>query len=139
MKRALPLLLLLACEPNRRNQAEDFARGLADVHRWDPVHQAAGFYAYDELMRLGDDAIAVLIERLTDTTQTRIMEMAHITVPTVGDVGFHMLLRLTGTKAEDFEREGVVILPEIDNPIFGVRFDPGARARVQKKFRDMRR
>ncbi|GEM_PF-3973587 len=137
MNRALLLLLVVGCEPSRQNRAEDFARGLADVHRWDPLRQAQGFYAYDELMRLGDEAIPALLARLTDDTQTRIMDHAHIAVPVVGDVCFQMLLKLTGMRAEEFASDGVVVLREIENPIFAVRFDPGARLRVQKRFRKL--
>lgn len=138
MKRALLLLLLLGCEPGKRNQAAEFALGLQDIHQWDPHKQALGFYAYDEMLRLPvEESAPVLIEHLTDTTETKIMDMADITVPTVGDVCFHILLRLYAMEPLDFRREGVVVLPGVDNPIFAVRFDPGARVRVQKRFREI--
>jgi hypothetical protein len=135
MRRLGWFLLLAACEPGKRHEAEDFVRGLQDVHQWHPTRQAAGFYAYDEIFRLGEEALPVLVDHLLDETPTKIMEMAHITVPTVGDVCFHILLRLYGMKAEDLAAEGVVVLPQIGNPIFAVRFDPGARLKVQARFR----
>ena len=104
MKRALVLLLLVGCEPGKRNQAEEFAAGLRDVHRWDPHKQALGFYAYDEMIRLPlEESAPCLIEHLTDTTETKIMDMADITVPTVGDVCFHILLRLFQMEPLDFK------------------------------------
>lgn len=135
MRRLLWIFLLAACEPGKRHEAEDFVRGLQDVHEWHPTRQAAGFYAYDEIFRLGEEAVPVLVDHLLDETTTKIMDMAHITVPTVGDVCFHILLRLYGMRAEDFAAEGVVVLSPIDNPILAVRFDPGARVRVQARFR----
>ncbi len=135
MRRVWWILLLAACEPGKRHEAEDFTRGLQDVHEWDPSRQAAGFYAYDEILRLGEEAVPVLVDHLLDETATKIMAMAHITIPNVGDVCFHILLRLYGMRAEDFAAEGVVVLPQIANPIFAVRFDPGARLKVQARFR----
>jgi len=137
MRRFLLFVLLMGCEPNRRMQAEDFVRGLQDIHEWHPVRQAAGFYAYDETIRLWDEAVPVLVENLTNGAPTKIMEFAPITVPTVGDVCFHILLLIFNLKPEAFREEGVVVLPEIGNPIFAVRFDAGARQRVQDRFSKM--
>ena len=139
MRRFLWILLLAACEPGKRHEAEDFVRGLQDVHEWDPARQAAGFYAYDEILRLGEEGVPVVVDHLLDETPTKIMEMAHITVPTVGDVCFHILLRLYGMRADDFSSDGVVVLPQIGNPIFAVRFDPGAQRKVQDRFRAARK
>lgn len=131
----LAFLLVAGCEPSRQNRADDYARGLSDIHHWDPVHQAVGSYAYDGLLGMGEDAVPVLVERLTDLTKTRISELAHITTPVVGDVAFHMLLKLTNMRPEHFALDGVVVLEGVDNPIYAVRFNSGARERVQRKFR----
>ena len=132
---AILLLGLAGCpEPPKGQKMEQAVSGLEHLHAWDPKTEAKGQYAYDAVMGWGPEIRFVLALHLTDETQTAIYEPLTQRNPVVGDVCFLMLLRLTGLPWQQFSGEGVFLSTALPNPVFCLKWDPGARLRVQRKF-----
>ena len=137
----IPVILLAACaEPPQPNTAALYADSLREIHSWHPYEGAKGHYAYDAMLSaLPNESAPVLIAKIPDTTSTAIHDALHDPVP-VGNVAFHILLKVFGLKAETFEAEGVWVMEKdpSKNPIFSVHLDSDeVRERVARRFRAM--
>lgn len=139
-RRAAALLLLLlglagCMEPPPTGAKMDQAvTGLADLHTWDARTEGKGQYSYDAVMGWGPEIRFVLALHLTNESPTAIYEPLTQRNPVVGDVCFLMLLRLLGLSWQQFSGEGVFLSTALPNPVYCLKWDPGARARVQRKF-----
>lgn len=137
MKRSLAVILALgaACaEPPKSGQMELIVRGLADIHTWDPVMEAEGHYAYNGVRNSVPDILPILAAHLTDETPTALYERIVDRRPTVSDLCILLLLKYTGIDKKEFLKDGLFISTALENPVFCVKWDPGARQRVQKRF-----
>jgi len=124
-------------EPPKAGQMELAVRGLADLHSWDPIMEAKGQYAYDIVMNYGPEILHHLAAHLTDETPTAIYDRILDIRPTVSDVCVLLLLKLTGIDKKEFLQDGLFITTVLPNPVLSVRWDPGARQRVQTRFLKM--
>lgn len=135
---ALALVLAGCIEPPKTSAAQHYADNLRDIYRWDPASGAGGHFAYDVMFSVDPaESVPVLLGKLFDTSPTGIYDQVHDPVP-VGNVAFHILLRIFGMRAEDFEREGVWIMKTDPsrNPIYTVKLDSEqVRRRVAERLR----
>jgi hypothetical protein len=137
MKRLAAVLAfgLLGCpEPSKQGQYEQIVSSIQYLHSWDPGKEAEGQFAYDAIMGSDDHILYPLVGRLTDETPTAIHDRIAGRTVVVGDVAFLLLLKRMNKKWEDFAEDGVFMSKLLPNPIFGLKFDPGARARVKARF-----
>jgi hypothetical protein len=137
MKRLAAAVLiasLAGCmEPPKGAMREQAVRGLADLHTWDVAMGGKGQYAYDAVMQWGPEIHFTLALHVTDETPTAIYEPLTQRNPVVGDLCFLMLLQLRGLPWQQFSGEGVFLSTALPNPVFCLKWDPGARLRVQRK------
>jgi hypothetical protein len=129
------ILVAAGCqEPPRANQMEEIVSSLANLHKWDPIMQARGHYAYDRVVGYGPEIFPALVAHLTDETPTAIYEEVTQRNPKICDVAFLILLTATKTRWQDFASEGVFISSVLPNPIFCIKWDRAAKIKVQAKF-----
>src|SRR5262245_31960099 len=128
------LLLGAGCmEPSKGGQMELAVRGLADLHTWDPVMEARGQYSYDIVANFGPDIWSHLAAHLTDETPTAIYDRIVDIRPTVSDVCVLMLMKMMNLDKKELYQDGLFISTLLPNPVFCLRWDPGARQRVQTR------
>jgi hypothetical protein len=129
---AFLLLLFASCaEPPKRAQYEQIASSIQYMHFWDPVREGEGHFAYDAAMGSDDRILHPLVMRLTDETPTAIHDQIADRTVKVGDVCFFLLLKRLNKKWQDFSDHGVFVSTQLPNPIFCIRWDEGARARLK--------
>ena len=137
MKRLAAILAfaLVGCpEPSKVARYEQVVTGLQYLHSWDPVREAEGQFAYDAVMGSDDHVLFSLTNHITDETPTAIHDRIANRTVVVGDVCFLLLLKKMNKKWEDFSQAGVFQSKLLPNPVFGLKWDPGARARVKQMF-----
>jgi hypothetical protein len=137
VKRLLPLALLglMACpEPSKGAQLEQIVTGLSHLHTWSAETEGKGQYAYDAVITSWPEIGPFLAMHLTDETATAIYEPLTGRNPKLGDICLLLLLRLTGRPWQEFRQDGVFLSTAFPNPVFCVMWEPGARARVQRRF-----
>lgn len=136
---ALAPLLALSCfgEPSKRGQYEQIVSSLRFLHTWDPHKEGAGQFPYDAAMSSDEGIDHVLAARIPDEEPTAIHDRIADRTATVGDVAFFILLRRTNMKWQDFSDLGVFVSSQLPNPIFCIKWDPGARQRVRNKFLEL--
>jgi hypothetical protein len=134
MKRAGLLLALAGCtEPSKQGQFVQLVYDLNNLHAWDPGRKAQGQYPYDQIMGSPPVIDHSLAAAITDERPTAIYDRPSGRTVLVGDVAFMMLLERLGWKWEAFYKEGVFLSTQLPNPIFCLKWDPGARGRVKLK------
>ncbi|HYF01703.1 MAG TPA: hypothetical protein VEJ18_22470, partial [Planctomycetota bacterium] len=130
--------LLGSCaEPSKRGQYEQIVSSLRFMHIWDPQKEGAGHFAYDAAMSSDEGIDHVLAARITDEEPTAIHDRIAERTAKVGDVAFFILLRRTNMKWQDFSDYGVFVSSQLPNPIFCIKWDPGARMKVRNKFLEL--
>jgi hypothetical protein len=131
----LVLCLLSACmAPEMQERKIDrLVHCLVDVHQWDPRMGANQNGAYMELMKEGEAAVPGLARAILDERKTMILDRQPDHIPLVGDVAFLMCIKLTGRRISEFREAGVRMARD-SNPIFGLEFEDGARARARDMF-----
>ncbi len=136
----LTVLILLggaACqEPPKTGKMLHVVRGLVDLHTWDPATEGLGQYGYDAVMGAGPEVLLSLAAYLTDETPTALYDRVFEIRVSLGDVCFHMLLKLTGLKKELFLEDGAFVSSQLPNPIFCIRWKDGmaSRRKAQARF-----
>ncbi len=136
MRHAWAFLLLTAAtcnEPSKRGQLGQLVFDLNNLHTWDPVRKAQGQYPYDAIMGCPPDIDHALAASLTDERPTAIHDRIANRTVVVGDVCFFLLLDRLNLKWEAFYKEGVFLSTQLPNPVFCLKWDPGARARVRAR------
>ena len=132
-----PLLASCLSEPSKLGQYERIVSSLRFLHSWDPQKEGAGQFSYDAAMGSDEGIDHVLAAHIIDEEPTAIHDRIADRTATVGDAAFFILLRRTGMKWQDFSDHGVFISSQLPNPIFCIRWDPGARTRVRNKFLEL--
>jgi hypothetical protein len=137
MRKLCGVLLLAALtgcmEPSKRAQLGQLVFDLNVLHSWDPGRKAQGQYPYDAIMSCPPDIDHALAAAVTDERPTAIYDVDSQRTALVGDVSFLMLLDRLGLKWESFYKQGVFMSTALPNPVFCLKWDPGARARVRAK------
>jgi len=136
-KKAWAVGLLLAAtgcpEPAKHNQFAQLVYDLNVLHTWDPSSKARGQYPYDQIMGCPAEMDHSLAAAVTDERPTAIYDRISGRTALVGDVAFLMLLERLGLKWEAFYKDGVFLSTQLPNPVFCLKWDPGARGRVRNR------
>jgi len=142
MRRLFAALLLLsltiasACqEPPKIAQMDDMVSSLCNLRTWDRYMQARGNLSYDSIMGYGPEIYPVLIDHLTDETETIIEDEMSGRKPKVCDVVLLMLLELMHHKWQEFSVDGLFISTALPNPIFCIKWDRETKIKIRIRFR----
>lgn len=130
----LLLLPAAACpEPQKHSQYAQLVYDLNVLHTWDPSSKARGQYPYDQIMGCPPEMDHALAGAIADERPTAVYDRISGRTVVVGDVAFMMLLERMGWKWEAFYKDGVFLSTQLPNPIFCLKWDPGARGRVRAR------
>ena len=137
--RTLGLLLALGgcMEPSKQGQFQQLVYDLNVLHTWDEARKAQGQYPYDQIMGCPVDVDHALAAHITDERPTAIYDRVSGRTVLVGDVAFLILLDRLGLQWEAFYKDGVFQSTQLPNPVFCLKWDPGARARVRARMAEL--
>jgi hypothetical protein len=131
---ALLLGALPGCqEPSKKGQFAQLVYDLNILHTWDPGRKAQGHYPYDQIMGCPPEVDHALAAAVADERPTAIHDRISGRTALVGDVAFMMILERLSLKWEAFYKDGVFLSTQLPNPIFCLKWDPGARSRVRTR------